>query len=255
MRWSEGMRFIVSMVVAAICHTALFMVSITRVEEVPPQLGGSRHVCLTFSASHPATKITESTDDQKEPIEKVKTEEPEIPQVVAEIPSLPEKPQKRVDRITPRDTKKIITRQVAEQLPPKKKHEEQAEKDPAPQKSSVVQDRPVAETRPASSSSASASLGKEVEVKASPLYRQNKQPEYPSLARRRGWQGRVIVAVEVLKNGAVGNVRIQKSSGYQILDESALETISNWLFQPGKRKGQPATMEIVVPIRFTLHGE
>lgn len=238
------MRLLVSIFVAAICHIGLLFLQVSRVEEVPPQLAGSRTVCLTFSASQP---VAESTDfsEEKQEVEEEKSAKPDIPDLATELLPLPEKPQKVTNRITQRNIKKTVTQQV---------------KDPSQEKAAMVQKRSPEQKRPVAlnpptTSSESASLGKEVEVKATPLYRQNKQPDYPSLARRRGWQGRVIVAVEVLKTGAVGSVRIHKSSGYAILDESALKAVSRWLFQPGKRKGQPVDMDVVVPIRFTLRGK
>ncbi|GKS56753.1 hypothetical protein YTPLAS18_02800 [Nitrospira sp.] len=48
---------------------------------------------------------------------------------------------------------------------------------------------------------------------------------YPALAKINHWQGRVVIQVEVLGNGRLRNATIEQSSGYQILDEAALETV------------------------------
>lgn len=49
--------------------------------------------------------------------------------------------------------------------------------------------------------------------------------EYPWLARRRGWQGMVWLSVTVQPNGALDPIRVARSSGYEVLDRSALETM------------------------------
>lgn len=85
-----------------------------------------------------------------------------------------------------------------------------------------------------------------------PAYRQNNPPRYPMAARLRGQEGLVLVAAEVLADGKVGNAKIKKSSGCKDLDDSAVEAIRKWLFQPGRRMGVAISMWVDVPIRFTL---
>ena len=50
----------------------------------------------------------------------------------------------------------------------------------------------------------------------------NPPPRYPARAVRRGWQGRVILDVEVLPSGKHGLVGIAMSSGYGVLDLSLI---------------------------------
>jgi protein TonB len=47
---------------------------------------------------------------------------------------------------------------------------------------------------------------------------------YPHRARRRGWQGRVLVYIEVNRDGQLQRVEVNKSSGYDILDQDAVRT-------------------------------
>lgn len=47
-------------------------------------------------------------------------------------------------------------------------------------------------------------------------------PEYPSRARRQGWQGTVDVELAIGHDGAVQEARLRRSSGYPALDEVAL---------------------------------
>jgi protein TonB len=51
----------------------------------------------------------------------------------------------------------------------------------------------------------------------------------------------------------VAQVRLHKSSGHALLDKSALKTVKSWRFTPGTKNGRPATMEVVVPVRFRLN--
>lgn len=89
-------------------------------------------------------------------------------------------------------------------------------------------------------------------VKARPLYDQNPKPPYPALARRRGWQGVVILAVTVLADGSPGQLAIHSSSGHDLLDKTALQTVKDWHFLPGTKNNIAAPMEVLVPVRFVL---
>ncbi len=90
-------------------------------------------------------------------------------------------------------------------------------------------------------------------VEAAPLYQQNPKPEYPLLARRRNWQGTVILSVVVSVEGRGTSIRIHRSSGYGMLDKSALQAVSSWSFRPGIKGATPFEMEVLVPVHFTLH--
>lgn len=89
-------------------------------------------------------------------------------------------------------------------------------------------------------------------IKAKPLYQQNPKPPYPPLARRRNWQGTVLLLATVNYQGLCENVKIQKGSGYPILDKAAKRTVKQWKFTPGQINGQPALMQVLVPIHFIL---
>ena len=85
-----------------------------------------------------------------------------------------------------------------------------------------------------------------------PRYAQNPKPVYPSEAREKGYQGEVLLRVEVLPNGRVGQIEIKRSSGYDILDQSALTTVRQWKFIPA-RKGEVAIpFWVNIPIKFQL---
>ena len=75
---------------------------------------------------------------------------------------------------------------------------------------------------------------KGAETEAKPVYLKNQAPLYPELARERGWEGVVVLKILVSKEGLVHQIDVDKSSGYKILDESALKAIHNWKFSPAR---------------------
>ncbi len=87
---------------------------------------------------------------------------------------------------------------------------------------------------------------------AYPLYRENTPPVYPEMARLRGYEGIVLVFAEILPTGRVGDVKIRKSSGYAILDQSAIQAVKPWKFEPAKKAGNPFTAWVELPIKFIL---
>ena len=87
---------------------------------------------------------------------------------------------------------------------------------------------------------------------AYPDYNLNPKPKYPMIAKSNGYEGKVLLRVLVLENGKVGKIDLEKSSGYGILDKSAIEAVENWTFIPGKRDGVPISSWVEVPIRFEL---
>jgi protein TonB len=87
---------------------------------------------------------------------------------------------------------------------------------------------------------------------AVPLYKVNRPPAYPGLAKKRGDQGTVLLDVFVLSDGTVGDVQVAESSGYRILDRAAAQAVDDWLFSPALRNGRPTDMRVRIPVRFEL---
>jgi periplasmic protein TonB len=72
---------------------------------------------------------------------------------------------------------------------------------------------------------------------------------YPMIARRQGWSGKVDVAFLIKPDGHISELRIEKSSGYAVLDEQALDAI---------RRSAPFTPPriaalLVMPVTFQLN--
>jgi protein TonB len=84
-------------------------------------------------------------------------------------------------------------------------------------------------------------------------YLNNPPPPYPPMSRRLGEAGRVVVRVLIGTDGRAEDARIQRSSGFERLDQVALETARHrWRYVPGTRGGVPEAMWFNVPINFVL---
>ncbi len=83
----------------------------------------------------------------------------------------------------------------------------------------------------------------------------NPRPPYPMQARRMGWEGRVVLNVEVLADGSCGAVNVASSSGHEVLDHAALTTVQGWRFVPAHLAGQAVAQWLKVAINFSLEGE
>ena len=93
------------------------------------------------------------------------------------------------------------------------------------------------------------------DMTAVPLYHLIPKPTYPSRSRELGEEGRVIIAVLVSEDGRVLEAYVSESSGYPLLDGSALATVTGrWRFKPGMRGGKAVPSWVRVPINFSIKG-
>ncbi|MDD5578523.1 MAG: energy transducer TonB [Methylobacter sp.] len=81
----------------------------------------------------------------------------------------------------------------------------------------------------------------------------NPKPKYPTVARNRGWEGKVLLKVRVSAEGHSDEVTLHTSSGHEALDESAIEAVKKWRFIPAKRGETEVASSVIVPINFTLN--
>ena len=80
----------------------------------------------------------------------------------------------------------------------------------------------------------------------------NMRPEYPRTAREAGWEGTVMLRVEVLPDGKAGVVSVHQTSGYAILDHAALTAVQRWRFSPAMDGNFPIHSIVHLPVRFDL---
>ena len=96
----------------------------------------------------------------------------------------------------------------------------------------------------------SSKINSAISKKADVNWLKSPTPIYPLKARMLGWQGRVLLSVVIAKTGKVKDAKIIKSSGHQLLDDSALQAIWLWEIVPDASDLEEANFE--VPIFFEL---
>lgn len=85
-------------------------------------------------------------------------------------------------------------------------------------------------------------------------YLENPPPGYPSMSRRLGEQGRVVLRVRVTAGGSAGEIQVRESSGHARLDNAARDTVRRWRFVPARRGATPVSAWVLIPISFRLEG-
>ncbi len=217
-----------------------------RVEEVPTPEASEEQPVKEETAPLPPKKtlppvkkaptLPKKTAKPKKP---VKTEKKPVKPVQTPKP-VPPKPVKTHSESPPhfQDTKE------AEPVPSKKPAKSDERTD---QTLNLGDRKPVADAPPSSSTAD----GPEIET-TEPDYKNNPSPDYPRRARRRGYAGTVVLKVLVSEKGSVMQVRVSTSSGYDILDRAAEESVEKWIFEPGTIAGKKVEMWVNVPIRFDL---
>ena len=78
------------------------------------------------------------------------------------------------------------------------------------------------------------------------------EPVYPAQSRRAGEQGTAVFNVLVDENGHPLQINIAKSSGFDKLDQSALQAIHRWMFNPAVRGSQKVSAWTSVRVTFRL---
>ena len=75
---------------------------------------------------------------------------------------------------------------------------------------------------------------------------------YPATAKRMGVEGKVFVQFVINKDGSITNMKIVKGIGSGC-DEEAIRvmgTMPSW--EPGRQRGRPVRVQMIIPIRFIL---
>lgn len=79
--------------------------------------------------------------------------------------------------------------------------------------------------------------------------------QYPLLARKRGWSGEVVIALNVDHNGLIDEIAIQKSSGYPVLDNNAVQTFrAIGTVTPAIQSRINSRQHLAIPVVYTLTG-
>lgn len=74
---------------------------------------------------------------------------------------------------------------------------------------------------------------------------------YTEIARRAGVEGTVYIEASIDKKGNIIDAFVKKGLGAG-LDEEALNAVQATKFTPGKQRGKPVNVKMVIPIKFVL---
>ncbi|MDD4914250.1 MAG: energy transducer TonB [Methylococcales bacterium] len=184
---------------------------------------------LAVTASRPSVAPPAAAPAQQEKKPEPKKPEPQKP--------IPKKP---APKPTPHKTPPVEQKPL--DLGPAEKKVEQSVSQPAAESSSAANSKAEA--------AAAATQFTEASFRASYLH--NPKPEYPSVAKSRGWEGKVLLKVKVSATGASETVEIEHGSGHETLDESAIEAVRQWRFVPAKHGETAVSSTVTVPIVFHL---
>ncbi|WP_319524941.1 energy transducer TonB [uncultured Desulfosarcina sp.] len=248
-------RILAAFILAVLTHAALLA------------MGSKWLLCQTPVV--PRTRVTTVRLVPRQPVG-----QPEIhPLPAAPLPLPPEpepppppKPQVQKSVVQPKPIPKTPEKIVRPPEPTPPIVAAPTEPKPQPETPAPLEEKPVAafDAKPNLSGSATPSPDREppgessssdtatVVVLAKPRYSQNPPPDYPSIARRRRYQGTVILEVFVLENGQVGDLRVAESSNYTLLDRAAMKAVRRWQFDPARKGNREIAMWVKVPIRFDL---
>ena len=156
-------------------------------------------------------------------------------------PIVEPKPEKRIEKIKPIEM-------------PAKRLVEVSSGSNKEQEITALQDAPVLESRQAPAPQKAESIVEDViELpRFGVSYLNNPAPDYPTMSRRAGEEGRVVIKVLVSAEGLADEVQIEKSSGSDRLDNAALSAVKKWRFIPAKKNNQPLSAYVLVPMKFSL---
>lgn len=239
---SKNVLHFFGILIAFMLHIGLFLM-LGNTTPKPENLTQSKPIMVNwFSPAQEKKAVEQSKFEPVKPVEKPKKIEKVKPKTVK-----PPKP-----KVQPVKTKPLIS---SERESTTSIQTKQITQPPAKTTESIT--TPQQNTTPSSSSAFQSS-----ETKSEPIilpnlnadYLKNPAPIYPALSRQNGEQGKVLVRVFVNENGKAEKVTLKKSSGYEQLDDSALETVKNWQFVPAHRGIEAVSAWVVVPISFSLEG-
>ncbi|MBU2436681.1 MAG: TonB family protein, partial [Candidatus Omnitrophica bacterium] len=73
---------------------------------------------------------------------------------------------------------------------------------------------------------------------------------YPSALLETGWQGTVVLKLDINRSGALKEVKVIKSSGYKVLDRDALRLIKTFAFPSFPAQTRLKELSLEIPIVY-----
>jgi periplasmic protein TonB len=124
--------------------------------------------------------------------------------------------------------------------------------DPVPPASISTEEPPVEEAAPGPPSPAPSPAENTRLHVSVPRFDLNPPIVYPAPARRRNLEGTVLLDVFVTAHGLPAQVNVARSSGHAVLDNSAVDAVRRWRFEPARRGETAVEMWVQVPVRYAL---
>lgn len=84
---------------------------------------------------------------------------------------------------------------------------------------------------------------------------ENCRDDYPFFARVFGREGTTELSFTVAADGTVSGVKVAKSSGYDGLDDAAVECVGKWHYRPAIKDDQLADAPMSVKVNWSLDDE
>jgi len=257
-------RLVLPAVVAIILHGVLISIQLPKQQTVKPVLKGAP-IAIQINAVPPDNPVLQKVEPKKVEPQKVEPQkvepvkiEPEGEIIVAETKSL----QKIAQENVPKPPVNILRQQnkvIIEPKPvvPEKVVEESNNQESLEEVAVQAVEKKTTAALHVENESEEILPREEVFVapvrkKAAPVYRQNSQPSYPVMAKRRGYEGEVLLHALIDIGGRVSVLEIKRSSGHISLDRAALKTVKKWLFSPATEGDMSVAMWVDVPIVFQL---
>ena len=78
------------------------------------------------------------------------------------------------------------------------------------------------------------------------------QPQYPSMSKRMGEQGKVVFRILVNEKGKPDQIIVQTSSGFARLDEAGRQAALKTIFKPHVEDGRAVAVYVLLPYSFSL---
>ena len=124
---------------------------------------------------------------------------------------------------------------------------------PAPPEPVAIDAAPARPSPPSAAPESAPAAAPVIPPRFDAAYLQNPAPTYPPMAKRQNQTGRVVLRVTVSAEGLPTNVIVLTSSGYELLDQAALDVVRNrWKFVPAKRGDQAVAGQADVPLSFRI---
>jgi protein TonB len=75
---------------------------------------------------------------------------------------------------------------------------------------------------------------------------------YPAIARRKGWQGIVILALHIESDGLISDLQVNETSGYPALDQAAIKSLQLASIPGARQWLHGHSVDMLIPIEYRL---